>query len=304
MPAPLTTRAANMFSRTIDYARFLWDFAITRRNRPFVLGLVVTDTCNLACKHCRVANVHDASMSYQEVEEHLRKQHARGVRYLYLEGGEPYLWRDGPYRLPDIARLARHIGYYRVHVYTNGTTRLDEALDFTWVSIDGLGETYKSIRGIDLEHVLQHVRGFRGHWAVVYTVNTLNCRGVREFLQFMQAEFPGVQVMFYFHTPYYGIDYLFLSKTQRHEAIATISACKRSGLPVLNSQPGLRAMDSGNYFHPTNLWHVIDSTGEYQCCRAIENPEVCEHCGYSTCAEIALARDWRPGSIRQLMRAY
>ena len=49
---------------------------------------------------------------------------------------------------------------------------------------------------------------------------------------------------------------------------------------------------------------IIDSTGEYQCCRAIENPEVCEHCGYSTCAEIALARDWRPGSIRQLMRAY
>jgi MoaA/NifB/PqqE/SkfB family radical SAM enzyme len=293
-----------MFARVVDYAAFLWDFAIARRNRPYVLGLVITDICNLACKHCRVANIYHSSMTYQEVEGHLREQYAKGVRYLYLEGGEPYLWRDGAYRLPDIANLAKHIGYYRVHVYTNGTTPLDEGLDFHWVSIDGTGDIYQTIRGIDLEHVLRHVRNFRGRWAVVYTVNTINYPHIREFLQFMRTEFPGVGVMFYFHTPYYGVDQLLLDQQSRHESVATIAECKRSGLPVLNSLPGLRAMESGDYFHPTNLWHVIDNTGDYQCCRAIADPEVCKNCGYSTCAEIALARDWRPGPILQLLRTY
>jgi len=293
-----------MFSRAIDYASFLWDFAVLRRNRPFVLGLVVTDICNLACKHCRVANTYHSSMTYHEVEGHLREQYAKGVRYLYLEGGEPYLWRDGSHRLPDIAKLAKRIGYYKIHVFTNGTTRLDESLDFTWVSIDGLGDVYQAIRGIELEHVLQHVAAFQGPWAVIYTVNTLNYRHVPEFLAFMREQFPAVQVMFYFHTPYYGIDYLLLPEEQRHAAIATIAACKRSGLPVMNTHAGLKAMENGDYFHPTNLWHVIDNTGEYQCCRAIDNPEVCKNCGYSSCAEIALARNWHPGPIRQILKTY
>jgi MoaA/NifB/PqqE/SkfB family radical SAM enzyme len=35
-----------------------------------------------------------------------------------LEGGEPFLWRDGQRRLEDIIAYAHAIGYYTVVVYT------------------------------------------------------------------------------------------------------------------------------------------------------------------------------------------
>lgn len=290
--------------RAFTHARFIWDFFIARHHRPYILGLVITDVCNLACKHCRVANVYHRSMKMEEVRTHLVEQYDQGIRYLYLEGGEPYLWRDGPHHLGNIVKLAKQIGYLRVHVYTNGTVRLDGSPDFTWVSVDGLGDIFQSIRGIPVDPVLDHIRGYQGRCGIVYTVNTINYRHTSEFLEYCQRELPGIRVMFYFHTPYYGIDYLFLSREQRHEAIKNLLAYKRKGLPVMNSVAGLKAMASGNYLHPTNLWRVIDSTGGYQCCRAIGNPDVCENCGYSTCAEIALARDWRVGPILQLMGAY
>lgn len=293
-----------MLSRAFNYTRFAWDFFVMRRNRPFILGLVVTDICNLACKHCRVANIYRSSMSLEEIRHHLTTQYAQGVRYLYLEGGEPYLWHDGDHRLDSIVEMAREIGYFRIHVYTNGTTRLSSSPDFNWVSIDGLGEIYRSIRGIPVDGVLEHLRSFQGHCGIVYTVNTINYRHIRDFLKFIQREFPKIRVMFYFHTPYYGFDELFLSQEQRREAINTLRQCKKAQLPVMNSQSGLKVMASGDYFHPTNLWRVIDSTGEYQCCRAFGNQEVCDNCGYSTCAEIALARNWRVGPIVQVLSSY
>ena len=44
----------------------------------------------------------------------------RGCRELYLSGGEPMLWRDGSRIEEDIVVEARRLGYFHVHVYTNG----------------------------------------------------------------------------------------------------------------------------------------------------------------------------------------
>jgi MoaA/NifB/PqqE/SkfB family radical SAM enzyme len=287
-----------------EYVRFGMAFFVLRQDKPYVLGLVTNDTCNLHCVHCHVANVDHVNMPYFQIQTILTQNYKKGVRFLYLEGGEPYLWRDGDYRLKDVVRLAHEIGYLRVHIYTNGTVKMDAAPDYTWISIDGLGDVYRTIRGISLEHVLNNIRTYKGRWGIVYTVNTINYRHIGEFLTFIHRELPGIRVMFYFHTPYYGIDSLLLSKVQRVEAINMIFESKRAKLPVMNSFAGLKAMASGEYLHPTNLWRVIDSTGEYQCCRAFGNPDVCENCGYSTCAEITLARNWRMGPISKLMRAY
>jgi len=292
-------------------ARRLWEslsfglqFFASRRTGPFVLGLVTNDTCNLHCRHCRVANIYHERMRYEEIGGHLERFYRRGARFVYLEGGEPYLWRDGERRLPDVVRLAREVGYLRVHVYTNGTFPLDPAPDFTWVSIDGLGETFRSIRGIEVERVLENVRGFAGRFGVVFVVNTLNYREIRAFLEFIRAELPRGRVMFFFHTPYYGVDDLLPSPAQKAEAIETILQCKRERLPVLNSRAGLRALGHGRYPHPTRLWYVVDRTGEYPCCRAYGHPEVCEQCGYATCAEIVLSRSLRPGPFWTMCKVF
>lgn len=287
--------------RAGEYINFGLDFFIRRQNRPFVLGLVTNDTCNLRCVHCRVANVYRTSMSFDEIRAYLEKYYRLGVRFLYLEGGEPYLWRDGEYRLQDVINYAKEIGYLRVHIYTNGTYPLTARPDFTWVSIDGLAHNYQKIRGIPLENVLRNLRGFKQRFAIICVINTINMAEIKVFLQFVQREIPKTRVMFFFHTPYYGFDDLFLSPDQKKDVIKTVLQCKAEGLPVLNSKTGLNAILTGDYHHPTNLWWVVDQTGEYQCCRAFSTPKVCEHCGYSSCAEIVLSQSLNLDALRNML---
>jgi MoaA/NifB/PqqE/SkfB family radical SAM enzyme len=293
-----------LLQHATGYLRFGLDFFLLRRDTPHILGLVTNDTCNLQCISCRIANITGEVMSMANIESVLRRFHAQGVRMLYLTGGEPYLWREGHLRLPDIVRLARDIGYLRVHVYTNGTTRLSTAPDFTWISIDGIGETFVKIRGTPLERVLRNARGFAGRHAIVFTINTVNYREIRESLEYFESELPGTRTMFFFHTPYYGIDDLLLSPRQREVAVDTLRECKKAGLPVLNSKPALDAYLRGTDGPPLNYSWIVDSFGEYRCCRVEGDPDICKDCGYSTGFEIVQARKWRPGAIRTLLTTH
>ena len=294
----------NLLQRTRDYVRFGIDFFLLHGDKPHILGLAINDTCNLQCLGCRVANVNHEVMSMDWVEAVLERYYENGVRMLYLTGGEPYLWRDGNYRLPDIVALAHDKGYLRVHVYTNGTAHLSTVPDFTWISIDGIGRTFEAIRGIPLERVLRNARGFRGKHAVVFTINTINYRTIREALEYFERELPGTETMFFFHTPYYGIDELHLSHTQRKIAVDTLLECKKDGLPVLNSATALAAYLNGTNGPPLDYSWIVDGSGDYRCCRVEGDPEICKDCGYSTGFEIVQARRLRPGAIRTMLKTH
>ena len=288
----------------LEYLKFGFDFFICRKEKPYILGLVINDKCNLHCKHCRVGNLGRPDMSMQQVRQHLVDFYLRGARFLYLEGGEPYLWRDGNYRLNDVVNCAREIGYLRTYIYTNGTIKIDVEADFTWISIDGLDESYRIIRGVPMAKTLNNAKQFQGRGAIIFTINTINQDEIVEFLRLIQRELPGRKVLFFFHTPYYGKDELLLSPEAKQLAIHTIQQAKRDGLPVLNSIAGLNAISSGNYRHPTALVWVVDETGEFPCCRASSQPEVCEQCGYASCAEIILAQELKPGAILEILRMF
>ena len=290
--------------RLLDYARFGIDFFVLHSDTPHILGLVTNDTCNLHCIDCRVANIDHAIMGMDRIEAILDRFYASGVRMLYLTGGEPYLWHDGRYRLPDIVSLAHDKGYLRVHVYTNGTMRLSAAPDFTWISIDGIGRTFEKIRGIPLERVLANARGFDGRHAIVFTINTVNHETIRESLEYLHDELPGTGIIFFFHTPYYGIDELYLSQEHRQRAVDTLLACKKDGLPVLNSKPALAAYLDRTAGPPLDYSWIADQSGEYRCCRVEGDADICKDCGYATGFEIVQARNWRPAALRALLRTH
>jgi hypothetical protein len=106
--------------------------------------------------------------------------------------------------------------------------------------------------------------------------------------------------MFYFQTPYYGYDELFLDAGERQPAIDTLLACRRAGLPVLNSRAGLLALRSGRWARRTPAAAVADVDGESVCCRA---PDwCCADCGYAACTEIAEALRLRPSAVLAMGR--
>jgi MoaA/NifB/PqqE/SkfB family radical SAM enzyme len=241
-------------------------------------------------------------MTWERLVAVMRDAWQRGFRELYFSGGEPMLWRDGERTLEDAVVEARRIGFFHVHVYTNGTLGLESSADLMWVSMDGLPGTFEKRRGPHFEQVEQAIReGEHCGAGVIYVIDRNTAGGVEAFLQWVRgSRLPVIGVMFYFHTPYYGRDELFLTASERAPIIDRLLACLRAGLPVLNSRAGLRALQSGDWPRRTPAARVADVDGEYVCCRAPDG--VCEDCGYAACAEIAESQRLRPSALLGMRR--
>lgn len=291
-----------MSRRLRFYLSYAWRFAVLRRAVPLIYGVAITDRCNFSCEGCRVANTGRPDMSYDALVANLTSAYDRGFREVYFTGGEPTLWRDGQRGLLDAIEAAKRIGFFHTHLYTNGSRGIDWPVDLVWVSMDGLPETFALRRGDHFAQVEQAIRTSpQARLAVIYTVDRHTESGIEPFLEWVRAtKLPVLGVMFYFHTPYYGIDELFLSAEERRPVIERIRHSIRRGLPVLNSQAGLRALANGRWERRTPAAVVADVDGESVCCRASD--EACEECGYAACTEIVEAQHLRPSAVLAMAR--
>lgn len=159
MNAPVAVRAARPRPHAgLALGWFGLTSVLLRRRDPIVGSLIVTDRCNLACRHCAVANLRRIDYRFTILQQDLRNLYAQGVRILLLYGGEPLLWHDGQRTLRDVVAEARAIGFYWVVIVTNGTRGLDlPEADLVLVSLDGTREHHDAIRGRTYETVLANI---------------------------------------------------------------------------------------------------------------------------------------------------
>jgi MoaA/NifB/PqqE/SkfB family radical SAM enzyme len=284
------------------YARYVWRAVARHEVGPLIYGIAPTDRCNLSCRGCRVANTGRPDMTWNALLALMRNACTRGFRELYFTGGEPMLWHDGARFLDDAVAAARRLGLYHVHVYPNATLGLATAADLVWVSVDGLPGTYERRRGDHFAEVETAIRA-PGHpaTAVLYTIDRTTRDGTEPFLRWVQdSALPVKGVMFYFQTPYYGRDELYLDASERAPLIDELLACAHRGLPVRNSQAGLTALKSGDWPRRIRAAAVADVDGESVCCRASD--ECCDDCGYGACTEIVEALRLRPSAVAAMGR--
>ncbi len=284
------------------YALFVWRFIVLRRPEPLFYGIALTDRCNFECHGCHVSNSGRPDMTWDRLVDTMQNAWNRGFRELYFSGGEPMLWHDGEHTIESAIAEARRIGFFHVHVYTNGTLGLDTSADLVWVSMDGLPGTFEMRRGNHFSQVERAVREEQHpKTAVIYVIDSNTANGIEPFLQWVhETKFPIIGVMFYFHTPYYGRDELFLTAEKRAQVIDRLINCKRVGLPVINSWAGLLALKSGNWPRRLPVAYVMDVDGEYVCCRASD--DICVDCGYAACTEITESLRLRPSALLGMRR--
>ncbi len=284
------------------YIPYAWRFIALQRPEPLIYGIALTDRCNLRCQGCRIPDKNRPDLSWSELIGKLQSAWNRGFRELYFSGGEPTLWCDGEYTLEDAIKKAKLIGFFHVHVYTNGLCGVNSSADLVWVSIDGLPDKFNKRRGNHFDEVEQAVReSHHPKIAIIYVIDSHSADGVEPFLEWVRAtNLPVIGVMFYFHTPYYGYDELYLSKEQRAPIIDHLIRCIKKGLPVLNSRAGLLALISGNWPRRFPVARVLDIDGESICCRASE--DTCLDCGYAACTEITEFQRLRLSAVIGMMR--
>jgi len=300
------TKLFDIYSKRIKYLAYalgyLVDTKIFHKEIPFIGGLVINEKCNLNCTQCSVKNRKNIpDLSYSEVKKGLHMFYDMGIRNVFIEGGEPFLWKDKNKKLEDIVNLAREIGFHLVSVYTNGTFPINISTDSVFVSIDGLKNTNNSLRGNGdniYDVVMNNIKSsVHKNIIINFTINQKNKNEIDGFCQEITKIKQTRGVFFYFHTPYYGVDNLFIDLDEKRKIIKEILSLKRKGFRILNSTACLNGVFKDNWERPSKLCYVYANKKLYQCCRAIGNYVACKNCGYLGYPEIIHILKLRPSAI-------
>lgn len=279
---------------------------LTRRPRPIVGSVILTDRCNLACAHCAVSNLRRTDYPFSRVRADLQSLRAQGVRIVFLYGGEPYLWHDHDLTLRDVVGEARRIGFLLVNVVTNGTHPLDlPGADVIMVSVDGSREHHDQIRGRTYDRVLAHVLDAPERNVVLYmAVNRINRGDLGEVAELARSLRTVRAVSFNLHTPYPGTEHLTLSREERREACAQIARLIDDGYPVMNLASALPYVAEGNAPIPCRQCVVVEDGQQWDCGRCIEVPGLCAQCGFLFATELALVFHGHPRVVADALRTY
>ena len=283
-------------------AGYLIRTKILGQKTPYLGGLVITERCNLNCLHCRVANTGSEDMTFDEIERTLDTFYEMGIRSIYLEGGEPFLWKGGKKDLADVIDLIRKKGFLYISIYTNGTFPIISGADTVFVSVDGLKETNDSLRGRSFDMILENIASSNHPNIIVnYTTNRRNHREIGKFCEETSSISNIKGIFFFFHTPYYGRDELFLDLGERRSVIEKIIRLKKS-YKIFNSRSALKAVFKDNWKRPLDTCYLYAEGKMYRCCRAIGNDEVCSDCGYLAGAELSRVLRLDPGAVFEAFR--
>ena len=79
------------FSSFVHFASFGVKTILLRKKEPILGTVIVTDKCNLKCKHCSVNNITGIIHPYDKVRAEMQTLYDMGVRILFFCGGETFL---------------------------------------------------------------------------------------------------------------------------------------------------------------------------------------------------------------------
>ncbi len=279
-------------------------YHLTGEQRPLLAGFKLTHRCNLRCRTCPFWQRPRPDVTWEGVRAGLDELYAAGCRILILEGGEPFLWRDGDRRLEDVVAAARTRGFARIGITTNGTLPIETSADIVWVSFDGLREAHEAVRGPIWERVLANIAASR-HPRILaqVTISRANWRELPELIRFLADHVQGVTFQFFY--PYRESADLWLPWPERAQVLRELAALKRQGYPVLDSYRALRDLTDNRWQchdwliadaepDPANPARAIVHHGCYLKGRAEAD---CRLCGFAAHAELSLAFDLHPGAI-------
>jgi MoaA/NifB/PqqE/SkfB family radical SAM enzyme len=266
--------------------------------------LVLTDRCNLQCRHCRLANRGIADLSFEEATVACEAFYKEGGRTLYLQGGEPLMWRDGHYTIEDIVAHSRDIGFYSVIIYTNGTIPINTSANTVFISIDGPRETHDRLRGATFDTIMNNIRlSTHPSLYINFTINSINRDTIGAFCEYIETIENIRGIFFYFHTPYYGYDELYIGSDERNEILLRLMEYKKK-YKILNSLAGLKSALQNDWARPLDICRVYEKGKTYTCCRYPDNPELCRDCGYLSYAEIDQTLKLKPSAIVNALKYF
>ena len=294
------------FSSFVHFASFGVKTILLRKKEPILGTVIVTDKCNLKCKHCSVNNITAIIHPYDKVRAEMQTLYDMGVRILFFCGGETFLWRDGEKTLRDLVIEAKEMGFLIVNVVTNGTFPIDlPEADLILLSLDGDREHHNMIRGNTYDTILANIRSATADNICFYmAINQINKNCVDHVCRLARDTANVRAVSFNFHTPYPDTKELALTREEKASCCATITDMMKEGCPVFNLRSVFPYLIENRFPTPCHQCLVIEDGKISTCGRCIEVPGLCEQCGYFFVAEYTLLFRGNLKVIFDMLRTY
>ena len=286
--------------------RFGVKTVLFRKKEPILGTVIVTDKCNLKCKHCSVNNITAVIHPYFQIRKEMQTLFDIGVRILFFCGGETFLWRDGEKTLRDLVIEAKKMGFLIVNVVTNGTFPIDlPEADLILLSLDGDRERHNAVRGDTYDKVMENIRNATSDNICFYmAINQINKDAIREVCLTARDTKNVRAVSFNFHTPYPDTRELALSKEEKAECCEVIKQMMKEKAPVFNLKSAFPYLINNTFPTPCYQCLVIENGKISICGRCIDVPGLCDECGYFFVAEYTLLFKGNLKVIYEMLKTY
>ena len=293
-------------STFLYFARFGVRTILLRKKEPILGTIILTDKCNLHCKHCSVNNITAVIYPYRQIQAEMRQLYELGVRILFFCGGETFLWEDSGKTLRDLVVEAKWMGFRIVNVVTNGTFPLDlPEADLILLSLDGDRERHNAIRGDTYDQIFQNIRRATADNICFYmAINQINKDAIREVCAAARDTEHVRAVSFNFHTPYPDTEDLALAVEEKAECCQAITQMMDQGAPVFNLKSAFPYLIHNRFPTPCYQCVVMENGTLSTCGRCVRVPGLCERCGYFFVAEYTLLFRGNPRIIWDMLRTY
>ena len=290
----------------MKFVSFGLSTVLFHRTAPILGTVIITDKCNLNCKHCSVNNINAVIYPYTQVQQEMQMLYEQGIRILFLCGGETFLWQSDGKTLRDLVIEARRIGFYIVNVVTNGTYQLDlPEADLILLSLDGDREHHNDIRGDSYDLIMRNIDQATANNICLYmAVNQINQHTIRHVSDVALSKQQVKAVSFNFHTPYPETATLALSVADKQRCADEISQLMDWGYPIFNLKSALPYIVNNSFITPCHQCVVVENGKTSICGRCIDEPGLCEQCGYFFVAEYTLAFSGNTKVIKDMIKTY
>ena len=275
-----------------------------RQHSPWLVGLVITDKCNLNCHYCESKNKGQHHFSWSQLCHALDAAYGRGCRSLYFTGGEPMLWRDDDKTITHAVEYARRLGFHDVFIFTNGTYPLDTPDCHYIVTVDGPRAVHESIRPGTYDTILHNVKHAvtRGVFASI-TLGRQNVAFIEEFAREIVATglFRGISFNLLTHWPEM-VELHGVPLADKPAVLDRLWRLKQEGYPIVLSRAAWRALRENSWKRPIREIQLVTNQRVFDCCRDVDNPAICDNCGYANCVEVSQILALRPSALWQVFK--
>lgn len=275
--------------------------------RKAILGtIILTDKCNLHCKHCSVNNLISVVYPYDQIKKEMELMLKKGIRILFFCGGETFLWNSQNKTLRDLVIEAKEMGFYIVNVVTNGTYKLNlPEADLILLSLDGDREHHNIIRGDTYDTIIKNIDEAESSNICLYmAINKINHTCIQHVCEIAKNKPMVKAVSFNFHTPYPDTAHLALSVDEKQHCCDEIYKLIDMGYPVFNLKSAFPYIVHNNFPTPCYQCVVMENGKLSICGRCIDIPGLCEKCGYFFAAEYTLAFSGKVKVAVEMLKTY